>query len=73
MAKLGTSSARAAQVATLDTRQAKKPAPKFSIAPLDQVNAKDYEVEPPALLDDWRRRARSIGLDEAVIRGPLSG
>jgi hypothetical protein len=37
------------------------------VAPLDRVNAKDYEVEPPALLADWQRRAQAIGLDESVI------
>ncbi len=68
MATLGTTSPRGAQVAALDTRQAKQPAGRrIAVAPLDQVNAKDYEVEPPALLDDWRRRARAIGLDDTVI------
>ena len=67
MATLGTTSPRAAQAAALDTRQAKKPARRIDLAPLDQVNAKDYDVEPRALLDDWRRRADTIGLNPAVI------
>ena len=67
MATLGTTSPRAAQAATLDTRQAKKPARRIDLAPLDQVNAKDYDVEPRALLEEWRRRAETIGLDPGVI------
>ena len=67
MTILGTSSAQAAQAATLDTRQAKKPNQRIDLAPLDQVNAKDYDVEPRALLDEWRRRAETIGLDPGVI------
>jgi len=67
MTTLGTTSPRAAQAATLDTRQAKKPARRIDLAPLDQVNAKDYQVEPRALLADWRRRADLIGLSDAVI------
>lgn len=67
MTTLGTTSPRAAQAATLDTRQAKKPNQRIDLAPLDQVNAKDYDVEPRALLADWRRRADTIGLDPSVI------
>jgi len=67
MAALGTASPRGAQIAALDTRQAKRKAAKLAVSPLDQVNAKDYQVEPPALLADWRRRAQAIGLDQTVI------
>jgi conjugative relaxase-like TrwC/TraI family protein len=68
MAALGTASPRGAQIAALDTRQAKKTVGRrIAVAPLDQVNAKDYQVEPPALIADWRRRAQARGLDETVI------
>jgi conjugative relaxase-like TrwC/TraI family protein len=71
LAVVGASSARAAQAAALDTRQAKSRGQRVDDGPLAQVNARDYGVEPPALVEGWRRRGSELGVDETRIAGLL--
>jgi len=67
LAKVGASSARAAQAAALDTRQAKTKTQRIADSPLTGVNARDYGVEPVAMVDQWRQRGSALGLDPARI------
>lgn len=69
MAELGTSSARGAQAAALATRQAKSAGERFESGPLRLVNARDYGVEPPSLVEEWRVRGAALGLDGAWVAG----
>jgi conjugative relaxase-like TrwC/TraI family protein len=68
MAARGTVSARGAQAAALDTRQAKDPDQRIDVSPLWDVNARSYDVEPPALVEVWRARGDAIGLTAAEVR-----
>ena len=54
MASRGVSSARAAEIAAFDTRQ-----------------AKDYAVDPVAMVDQWWETARELGLDRELLAGVL--
>ncbi len=71
LAEVGAGSARAAQAAALDTRQAKTRAQRVDTGALARVNARDYGVEPPALVDEWRRRGGEAGVDENRVAGLL--
>lgn len=71
LATVGASSAAAAQAAALHTRQAKSRGQRVDDGPLAQVNARDYGVEPAALVEGWRRRGAELGVDEARIAGLL--
>jgi conjugative relaxase-like TrwC/TraI family protein len=69
LAERGAGSARAAQAAALDTRQAKHRDQRIDAAPLQAVNARDYGVEAPALVEVWRERGDAMGLTAEVVTG----
>ena len=67
MAEHHSSTAAGAQAAALDTRRAKDRSQRIDAAPLS--GARDYRVEPPALVEQWRARGVQLGLSAEVVAG----